>query len=832
MSERMIWFAYSKRKFLMHKLKSLGYRLILRHDNAKKSRGLLGAITKKAFSRVILIFAIVTVVFMLDDLLSKIIDDSAELQQTLSFVSFPLDLGLSIGIITTGIGVAGVFLALYSANINSIYTAKYANAPETIARLFEHDIVSNKSISQISNYLLFSSILVCFCIASKRIGLLSLIVFLLYTIILITSFGLLGNKRHRLSDTYGIASSPLNEIVNLTEKATSKGPFSSDINFQAHYQKVCSKNVSALREIADFNISGNENRNDAMVDFAYLNNSVLATYWKKKNCIRFSSKWYCDKEKYKKWHLASDYEIHLALQTGTTLSRETESDYYWLEDSLLEVNNSVLSELINAKDWKNLYLFCMRLNELAEAAVLGNATKYFLEYAETITMRIADLLLTEIDEEKHELGTLMPNIVDALCMIPTSIVISINKYLNEISWSQYLSDMLSASKYESINLSKNPFANNWKIEKLFCGIATEILIDGRRITPNWYVEQTLACCILERIEEMVATLDRAVNICSVILGEKLLERKLSLEAMIVFSRATETKTKTRASCEILDELLPFLKKKCLDNTGVFSDSSYDLFLDNMQRFSKTLPAYWVKCAEFFTVDHWNDMEKYPDILGQCYNNLCNYLINALAEVDLESFTAVYPSFLRITLIYQEYVRKDLVDRPDAHLQDAILSAISKPIVEFSTISGYSYLWGELIDPEWKEIVLKGIREFQPNSESTEEFYTRWVVMCNFYDNRFPAMYNRDIIQSEWDLKIERVIRERELLKYKHNDPFFSEEIETDSNLIRAFLGNTPDIIFYSGAHEVFLVECINEYLPEEKKYKSDMKWEKGLDNDQ
>lgn len=831
MNERLIWFGYSKRKFLVHKLKSAVYRLLLKRDSAKQSRGLFSTIARKTLPRVILIIIAVSLVLTLDHFFITFISSSVELKEVFSFVPSSMDLALSLGLITTGIGVAGVFLALYSANINSIYTAKYANAPESIAGLFENDIVSNKSISQISNYLLSSTVLACLCIANHHVGAITLIAFLIYTIILIISFGLLGNKRHRLSDTYGIATAPLAEIVNLIEKATSKGLFSSDVNFQAHYQKVCSIRISVLKEVAEFNISGNENRNEAMLDFCSMNNAVLTIYWQKKTEIRFSSKWYCDKAEYKKWHLANDHEVQLALRTGTSLSQENMPDYFWLEDSIFDINDLVLSELINTRDWKNIYSFCMRLSDLTESAVIGNSAKCCLNYVEKVMSKISDLLFADIDDKTRETNSFVPNIVDALCMLPTSIAISINRYLSNISWNNYIPDMLSASKYESIDLRNNPFANNRNVEQLYLGISTENLIDGKRITPDWYIEQTLACCILKNVEEVITVLDRVINISADILGDKLLERNLSVEAMVVFSRTTETKTKIRVSCEALNELLPFLEEKCLDKTGIFSVSSYKPFLDHMERISKALPAQWVKCAEIFTIEHWEDSEKYPDILGQCYNNLCEYLMNCLTDIDLESFAAIYPSFLRITIIYQEFIRRDLADRTEPYMQEAIVSAISKPIIEYSTISGYAYLWGELIDSKWKAVVTESLDKFQSKAESFEEIYTRWIALCEIHDHRYPAMYDRDLIQTEWNIRIEHTIRGKELLKYERSGPFGSEVLETNSALVRAFLGSSPDMIFFSKAHEVFLIECINPYLPIEKRYKSSMGWEKKAEDE-
>lgn len=816
----------------MHKLKSLYYRLHLRAESLRKSQSLSSAITKRAIPKFLLVTIAAAAVIALDEIFNNYLSTSVDLQRTLGHASTSVDLQMSLILMTTGIGVAGVFLALYSANINSIYTAKYANAPESITRLFEEDIVSNKSLNQISNYLLFTIIIVCACIITQHIGILVLISFLVLTVSLIVSFGLLGNRRYRLSDTYAIASKTHLEIINYFEKATPRGVFSRDINFQAHYQKMCTKHLMVLREIAEFNISDKANRNDAMVEFSSQNNAVLVVYWDKKAQIPFDSKWFCDKQTYKKWHTASDHEIQFAMRTGSLLSQEASPDYYWLEDSILFTNNLILSELVNTKDWKNLYTFCIRLSDLAESAIRGNAAKYYMEYVEKVILRIKGLLLFEIENETQGDIEMFPNMIDAICLVYVSTVISINKYLKEIDWNRYRPNMLSAAKYDDIDFRKNPFANTKRIESIYCGVSTEYMIDKRRITSNWFIEQALAFCILEYIEELIQVLDRFINVSAITLGEELLEHKLSLEPMIAFTRVTEMRTKVRISCEVLDELLPFLTFKHFDESYILPDNSYEQFRANMDRITKILPSFWINTAEFFTKEHFEDSSEYPDILGQCYNYFCDYLMDALTEVDYVSFSAAYPYFLRIVLVYHELIRKDLAVRKDAHLQDAVLSAISSPIIEYSTISGYALLWGELIDPIWKDLVEDSFdAAFRANEEAFEDIYARWAAMCRLHDHRSPAIYNRDLIQAEWQKMIEQVIRARSLLSYQQVGPFSSETLDTDSDLARAFLGYSSDMILYTDAHEVFLIKCINPHLSADKQYESISGWEKKLNDD-
>lgn len=68
------------------------------------------------------------------------------------------DKGILVEILSALIGVVGVFLGLYCSNVMSMFAEKYANAPQKISRLFENDVVTNKCIKAITDYLIFSII--------------------------------------------------------------------------------------------------------------------------------------------------------------------------------------------------------------------------------------------------------------------------------------------------------------------------------------------------------------------------------------------------------------------------------------------------------------------------------------------------------------------------------------------------------------------------------------------------------------------------------------------------------------------------------------------------
>ncbi|MGG4195794.1 hypothetical protein ABEW50_20330 [Paenibacillus jamilae] len=821
MKDKIFWVIYQKRKAMFHRIKSLWFYVVRRNDKRRELKTFWATVIKLLIRQIILNLFFVSIL---------LISDQA-LRIYCVKVSIDLDKDLISNFIVAGISVAGIFLGLYCSNLSSIYVGKYANAPESIANLFENDVLTNKGINHISSYIVFSLIFVLANLVQLDIGLISLCTFVIFSIWIIISFGLIGNRRHRLSDTYGIADQVHMDIDKIIKKVIAKDIFSNDINFQNHYQKLCAKKLNVLSDIANYNIGDPANRSEAMIRFMIKNNTLLSTYLHHKKEISFSSYWYREKFEYQKWFLADDHDISIALSTGTALQPKRVKDYYWFEDTIIAVNAPLFNKLINSNDYNGLQSFCSSLAHIANFAVESNAVNYFLDYIDAIQKRIMDMSLK--DESFSNEGDNLASLVDALMTVYVAIVVGINNYLENIKWSELLSYALDVKEYERLDLSKNKFLNNRRSEKMYHGIYTELQIEKKRITADWFVEQTLAHNIYELLEDISRSLDKIYNEIVFNLGKTFFERKAYFCSMLVFSRMSELKSKMNISMAYLKEYYQLLESKHFEPTIIWPESSLPTLEERQYKTFKELPKLWSKCASLFTFESWGQNSKYPDLLGQCYNYLCEYLIESIVQSDFDTFSEIYPNLLKVTLLYQELSRLELLNIKEVYKQDAVLTVFTNPIIEFSTISGYAYLWSEILkEQRWKSVIESNLAEdVELQGDRASEFYSRWIGLANFLSNRRTAIYNRDLIQINWKQRIEHAIRKGNLLSYEYGR-YGSQFLKTESKLLKAFLGATPDLVFHAEAYEIFFVMCINKYVPEGKKYVSRWEWEKDLNEDE
>lgn len=238
---------------------------------------------------------------------------------------------------------------------------------------------------------------------------------------------------------------------------------------------------------------------------------------------------------------------------------------------------------------------------------------------------------------------------------------------------------------------------------------------------------------------------------------------------------------------------------------------------------------YYKCSGAFALAHWSKREDYPDLLGFCYNHICEALISSIERNDFETFEGSYVGFLSVMLLYQEYVRTDVIKIKEPHRQQAVFHVATAPIIEYAMISGFAILWGEFSNsPRWRALVDSELQRFIKEDSGHISILKRLTELASARKHHMFGIGNRDVLQTSWQQRIERLIRNSDLCKYEYKH-FGQKVLKTDSKLLKAFCGSSfSDLGFTADVEGVYFICCVNQYLPEESKYAGDFNWEERL----
>lgn len=724
------------------------------------------------------------------------------------------DRSLLTDVLSAIVGVAGVFLGLYCANIMSMYAEKYANAPQSISRLFENDIVSNKCIKAITNYLIFSVVVLFLQIIQIDIGIIMLIVLGVKALKIIVSFAFMSRRTYQFSDMYYVTNAVYKEIYRNLLHLNKGKMFTHDKNFQKYYKKQVKKCVGILAEINNYNLEKEEKISASVESFMKHNVALIYTYWQEKGKISYDSYWYDDKVVYKKWYSASDTEIEMALKTGTLLGYNTEKNYLWLEEDIEQINDNGLQYLINQKSFAGLIRWLGTLENLSERAVESGNVVYYVDYL----YKIQKKLQNTIGKEKFSLEEEMA-LAEHIVVGYLGVLVWVRKYIEKWSEESCFCDVKLFERKSWKN--PNRFYNYFDVNKIYDGVKAEIRLEKHRITPEWYINQVVAKHYYDELLQIYIKVNDSVNKYISELAKELLNQKRDAGAMVVFAKYSEVKSKVDMLDVLIADRLDWLLGYHKEQSIVWNDKPEIDVAKNFDSIYKAMSSEWCKCTSNFVLNHWDIYEKYPDILGACATYLCDILIEAIVDNEIDTFASNYKNLLEILLLYQEYSRKELIGIKETFRQSAVVAVYSNPIIEYCMISGYAYLWGEIsCDERWKELILEDAKRILVKDDMAKRF----CEILSSVRYRMPAIYNRDMLHTGWKQRIESALKNSGNIIWKKNR--FYEVYDGKSKILKIVLNNKNyHNLLRCEAYEIYAIVILNQFVGEENRYHSRDGWE-------
>lgn len=400
-----------------------------------------------------------------------------------------------------------------------------------------------------------------------------------------------------------------------------------------------------------------------------------------------------------------------------------------------------------------------------------------------------------------------------------AVLIDIMKYIENLGEEVYLCDIKIFERKSWKN--PNRYYNYADVRKLRDGVSAEMKLEGKRITPEWYINQVISKHYYEELLIMYEKIDFVINKYIPEFAEALLKQNKNAGAMIVFAKYSEVRSKVRTVEKLIDDKLSCILKFHKEKSIVWKNKPKTNITKKFDIIYKGMLTEWCKCTSFFVLEHWNTYEKYPDILGACVTYLCDILVEAIVENEFDTFASNYKSLFGIQLLYQEYSRKELVQIKEKYRQSAVFAVFSNPIIEYSMISGYAYMWGEISgDNRWKTLILEDTK----SNITKDDMAKKICEILYSVRGRMPSIYHRDILHTSWCRKIENAFKSSEKLSWKRD--MFYEVYGGDNKLLGAVLSEKNDYNFMKcAAYEIYAVVVLNQFLEEENRYRSCNRWE-------
>ena len=816
MNKKLYWIIRALISRIRFILNTIRYRCTCKIESIKRGCSVFVYTLKTIVSQVLLYSLVAFILYYADSLLINY-----NKQGSTNFIEGNAIIAIIIG----GMGVAGVILGLHYSSIASIYSQVYSNAPKTISDAFHRDVITNRSIKHITGFFVFGSILLVECVTIRYPYHVTMVAFLTLSVHLIVTFSITRNRTYQLSDSFRLSENIYPIIFSTIEKTTKHSYVGEDVSFQHHLQKVVSNQLETLKDIAFYNQNNAPNNNAAMVQFMKNNLILLHRYLKIKTRIPFDSNWYAEEAVYKQWHVTSDQEVQVHTKTGTALQPDKQTNFTWFEEAIIEINDVCLSKLYRDKDYNNLYSYLLLTSESSKYATEGYSLPFWIKQLNIIKENILSLL--QSDESPQNNRDIQIAIVDAVSLAFLSLIVEIDHNLTTIDICTIQNNAIEIADSATIAISNDRFYNNQPVKDIFTRVKDEIDIEQSRITPDWYIKQIVAKELFDYCNEVLKILE-SVFLGIFDLGTKMGEAGHNDLAIIALCRYFEMRSKCEPLLQIVKVIISELEEAHKERVVIWDESYFDTFTKKQENLFEKYIESIIKYSEEFAIENWENREKHPDFLGGCYNSICEYLIQSIENNDFDKFKKMHSKFIKLAILYKEYIRSDLIKHKEEYLQNRIFYVASAPYVEYAKICSYAIIWGEFTNnTEWRKLVELETKQFM-TTKAGKDFIERIPEIIELRWNILHGIGNRDIINTDWDLRIAKAMKDSSNCQYEYHE-YGRKSLKTASRLLKTFCGDYFDQTGFSHPTEdIYIVSCLNKLMEPDKQYYGRFDWGKDI----
>jgi hypothetical protein len=698
------------------------------------------------------------------------------------------------------LAMSGVLLGLYLAAVSVVASTVYARVPDNVRQILLRAKVGNFYLGALVKLASVSTLLLVAHSLGFSPGVFQLLLVSLLALAAILCFPVLALYVLRFFDPGQLTPELQRTLTNQIQNASPRGWMWRDPTFQQHYRRLASEALRTYKQLLKLIASRGFQGTDALRRAGVETLRLMRWYAPKKAKIPTNSLWFARSRQFKRLSVANSSELLLALQTGTTVQPDEIPDPLWIERELCQTLGRNLRDLGKRGDFEGA-------NSLGTA--IGDTVGYL---AESLFLDEALLLLQELD---------LP-----LSAAPQDSSLSLNLkampedvrfYLSVAELRGYGVVALLVGFYKAltqldINTVKRAVSNiSWKnsktiydcvvpqlvlqrLEWLAPRLDFELRVEGRLVSPNWYIEQLVGEAFARFLADAFKTLSRLLEESFLPVASQMHQSGRSLIAAQILFKGIEAFQKLQyyfpevRKCH--DALSQLHKVKDFPWPAVDWDSSRA----NLESARDKIVSALASCAVDLTeVPHPPVL---PDYFGHSYSVICDECYFSMAQGNIQLFDELFPKCFAICLLAQSRARDD--SQTAAPLTQAVLSI--DPLVDLLELSGYAIIFDELESRNYRAIVDTTWNGYLNNIEDTTTLAPLFAAAGHLSTSMMIGMPPREMIRARWRQDVQARLRARGLPDMLSRE-WHDEKTRHPSPIIRAISRGS----FFRTPSDVFLV---------------------------
>lgn len=612
------------------------------------------------------------------------------------------DLMTLISIVTA---VAAALLGLHYTIVGVVVSASYQDAPRNIRNL----LIENKN-SRRYTWILISTLtsgLVILILGFLKydVSLLTIVIFVTLALVGVCWLVILGNK---LFDFFNpavllemVPARIVEEISVVATGELGRREYFETLEHNAHDKVV--QYFEMYRYLLERRkASDSLTANDSLgIIRALFGIERLYTY--QKAAIPTKSGWWGVRPKYLNWLTMDSLHLHPVVDMYTGYPPQEIPDYLWFEDEISGLLELATNNAIQAKRYADTLSLANysanMIRELAGRFQIDEALVIEQVWAKVIPQMHESArsgILIDASSSQNRLAA-----AESLVIPLTDLFLGLVDVAQIVTKNDWKNTFERCMKESSKNTGPLPTRVRRQMEYFTSAINEEKRLEGREITPEWWVNHFLAKELLFYLLDSWEKIYNLVDYRVASLMEYSAEEEADVAATIGIS-LLELLQKIDVNEPLIENASQALQNY---KSGVAGDSEWPKRRFQIGEMKEKWAKLLIKVISYLPrlrSDHSNS--DVPDLYGQIWQ----FGINAVFTMAFEQDPRIIDLFELLFREVDSVQRRISEDFADGNLEIKILHT-TEPLVTLMELSGYVYLFSEINDsmkPAWK-----GIKQF-------------------------------------------------------------------------------------------------------------------------
>jgi hypothetical protein len=671
--------------------------------------------------------------------------------------------------------ISAIFLGLYFAAASSIASNFLLRATQNIRRYFLSTPIGEQYVSTVA----LTGIISIFYLLAKSLGHpihpVGLIFLSILGAFIIIRFWTVGSNVFYSLEPTNALPPIINNIDGFLKGVTPLGYKWDKPVLQDHQKRRVSYNLELANDLIDFGIKELKLSNEQLhIALRYLG-GLLFLYTRYKKKIPTNSLWFKTKQQYESWALADSTKIVIALNSGTSLQPKIIKDFTWFEEETLDIAVKILKSYSEEKNIGSIFQGLDIFVDVAE--VYGNefdeeGLKLLFQKIEKFIGLVELEKITDLKQIRYKEQIAF---VDTQGRLAIGALLGLVKHLDSAS-GESLSDTISNIKWyskEGPYITDLPLSVLSSLESTASCLQNERLIEGRQLSPRWYI-RTL--CVQSYLSSLLRYFKHLktfhINYFEPKLKKFVNENQLVL-AVHLIQRWQEFTNKydhlVRMISKHIDDCATFHQVK--DLSWIKFDSAEEDKIAKEREKEVTDKMIGLLPQLITTVTG----EDIPDYFGEALTKGVQGCYEACEDNDTVRLKNLFPKVLLASFYAHNTTRLKLEDSSE---ETSKIIYSTEPLINLYELSGFARLYSELYqNPELWDVV-KSQWEIYLKGDDASQKIGFIAAVCNFRKGLFMMM-PQVTLRSNWQLNFDQKMREKGLAIYPDRSSY--DYINDDSN---------------------------------------------------